>query len=431
MSILFVYLINLLLLVGLVWWLSRQAWAQHLKPYFWPALGLKVVIALGFAVFRYTLAGPSDTHVYHEAALKLLAYAHQHPQDYLKLLFLNQFESAAFRASLPFTQFPDFTNSFFFIKLVSVLNLVTAGQYYLNNLWLSLFGFWGGAWLVAVLARVYPKYKPAVVVAFLFFPSVVLWSSGVMKEPVMFGSMCWLVGTALALAHGYRQSIWTWLLLPLQVYLFIKIKLFYAALLLPLLLAYLLVQRLKVYLKALAPLKAQLLLLLVLAGMAVLVVMWQKSVFKPDFILWNLESNYTSLLRRSQHVPHIDLGKLQPTLQSMAVHYPEAALSSIYRPFIGESWKPLYLLAGLENLLLLLLTGMAVAAAFRRGASIKVELLHIVLLVFILLMAGIIGLSTPNFGTLSRYRIVYLPFLVYLLLQNAYAQRLLQRLRLS
>ncbi|WP_266204394.1 hypothetical protein [Pontibacter kalidii] len=435
MNLLLVYLFNLLLLGGTTWWLYRQEWAQRLRPYFWSALGLKLAFALGFAVFRYTLAGHSDTHVYHAAGLQLLEYAQQDTTGYLKLLLFNQFGNEALRTSLPFTEHPDFTNSFYFIKLLSMLNLATAGQYYLNNLYLSLFSFLGGAYAVAVLARVLPKYKVAAVVAFLFFPSVELWSSGVMKEPVMFGSMCWVIGMALAFAHGYRISVWSWLLLPLQLYVFIRIKLFYAALLLPLLLAYVLVQRLKVYFRPLHLLRVQLLLLLLLllalAGVAVLVVMWQKSIFNPDFILWNLESNYTSLLHRSQHAPHINLGNLEPTLPSMLLNYPEAALSSMYRPFIGESWKPLYLLSALENLLLLLLTGMAIASAFRKGAGIKIELLHVVLLVFILVMAGVTGLSTPNFGTLSRYRLVYLPFLVYLLLQNVYAQRLLQRLRLS
>ena len=217
MSLLLAYLVNLLILGGLVWWLYRQTWAQKLKPYFWPALALKLLLALAFAVFRYSYAASSDTHVYHAAGLQLLEYAGHHPSAYLKLLFFNQFESEAFRASLPFSRFPDFTNSFYFVKLLSVLNLLTAGAYYLNNLYLSLFRFWGSLYLVSVLARVLPKYKLAAVVAFLFFPSVVFWSTGVMKEPVMFGSMCWVVGVALQLAYGQKLSGWTWLLLPLQV----------------------------------------------------------------------------------------------------------------------------------------------------------------------------------------------------------------------
>jgi hypothetical protein len=52
-------------------------------------------------------------------------------------------------------------------------------------------------------------------------------------------------------------------------------------------------------------------------------------------------------------------------------------------------------------------------------------------LLFILVVLSfgiIIGLTTPNFGTLSRYRISFLPFFIYLLLQNRYSQRVLQKL---
>lgn len=147
-----------------------------------------------------------------------------------------------------------------------MLNLATGGAYYLNNLYLSLFSFWGSAYLAAKLGEVLPKHRLAAVIAFLFFPSVLFWSSGVMKDPVMYGSMCWLTGAALALAHGQKPGLGQVLLLPLQLYLFIRIKVFYAALLLPLLLAYVLVQRLKAHVHVLRSLKAQLLLLLALAG---------------------------------------------------------------------------------------------------------------------------------------------------------------------
>jgi hypothetical protein len=46
-------------------------------------------------------------------------------------------------------------------------------------------------------------------------------------------------------------------------------------------------------------------------------------------------------------------------------------------------------------------------------------------------LAGLIGLSTPNLGTLLRYRTVLLPWLLWLLLQNDYARRLLRRLGLG
>ena len=46
-------------------------------------------------------------------------------------------------------------------------------------------------------------------------------------------------------------------------------------------------------------------------------------------------------------------------------------------------------------------------------------------------LAALIGLSTPNLGTLHRYRAALLPWLLLLLLQNDYARAGLRRLRLE
>ncbi|MCX2738877.1 hypothetical protein [Pontibacter anaerobius] len=431
MSIFLVYLFNLLILAGFTWWMSRQNWAQELKPYFWPALALKLLLVLVLAVLFYYGLMVGDRNTYHQGSIQLWQYARQEPGAYLKLLFFNEFASEQVKASFPFTDYADHLNSFFFIKLLSLLNFATAGSYLLNNLYLAIYSFWGSAYLVAVLAGSYPKYKTAGAIAFLFFPTVLIWSVGLLKDPLMYGSMSWLTGAALALAHRQRFGWGGFLLLPLHFYLFVKIRMFYAALLVPLLLVYVLVQRLKVRHTSLQPLRAQLLFYAVLGVVAVgLVALVFRDKLLVDYLPLYIHKSYAAMLPRALGKPHVALEGLQPALQSMFLHYPEAMISSIYRPFIGESWKPLYLLAGLENLLLLLLTGLAFASAFRKGANIKPELLHVVLLVFILVMAGVTGLSTPNFGTLSRYRIVYLPFLVYLLLQNVYAQRLLQRFRL-
>lgn len=425
MSVIIV-LANLALLGLLVWWLQRQNWAKALQPYFWPALGLKLAAAVVYALWRFQFLPSGDTMVYHRAALELWAYAQQEPALYLRLLFLNEFESEAFRQSLPFTEFPGFSNSFFFTKLLSLLNHLTQGNYYLNNGYLALYSFFGSTYAVAMLSRRYPEYKAPAALAFLFFPSVVFWSTGVSKDPLMYGSMCWLLGATVALAHRYpfRQ----WLLLPLQLGLFVQIKVFYAAFLLPLLLAYLLVQRLRLYFSALDALKNQLLFVLVLFGVVLLAVVLQVEYLSPDFIFTWLHRSYTELLPRSLHHPHISLPELEPTFASLLWHYPEAAVSSIYRPLPGESWQFLFLLSSLENLLLLWLTAVAVVALYRHSA--KPDLLCLLLLAFVLVMAGITGLSTPNFGTLSRYRIVYLPLLVFLLLQNKFALRWLHRWRL-
>ncbi len=424
---LLLYLLNILLLFGLGWLLYKQSWAQTLKPYLLPALGLKLVcgVLLGILYFHYYCEG--DTITYFNASQKLTQLAYNDAGAYWRLMFYNEFPGEAFRATVPFTRFADFSNSFFLLKIISLFNLLTDSSYYLIGLYFSLFSFWGMAKLAATLSQVYPDTKKAAIIALLFFPSVVFWSSGLLKDAVMMGSMCWVMAFVLQLAHGYKRTIVTWLLLPLQLYLFVKIKIFFAALLLFLLGCFLLILWLSRTIRSLQTIKVQ---LLTLAGfiVAAMVIVWQMSgIFSIEFILHHLVKTYDGLLALSLGGPHLSYSSLESTIPSLVSNSPKAFFSAIYRPFIGESSEPLYLLLGLENLLLVVLTTIAIISAFSEGWTQQIKLWHVVLLLFIVASAIVIGISTPNFGTLSRYRIIFLPFLVYLLLlQNRFVQRWLK-----
>ncbi|WP_162427147.1 hypothetical protein [Pontibacter pudoricolor] len=373
--------------------------------------------------------GVGDTITYFNASQKLTRLAYDNTDAYWQLLLFNEFPDEAFRATVPFTRFAYFSNSFFLLKTISLFNLLTGSSYYLIGGYFSLFSFWGMAKLAATLSEVFPDTRKAAIVALLFFPSVVFWSSGLLKDALLMGSMCWVMAFALQLAHGKKQTIVTWLLLPLQLYLFVKIKIFFAALLLFLLGCYLLLRWLSRTIKPLQPIKGQ---LLTMAGFIVVagIVVWQISgIFSLAFITEQLVKTYKGMLALSLSGPHLSYSSLEPTITSIVANSPKAFFSAVYRPFIGESSEPLYLLLGLENLLLLLLTTIALVSAFSKAWIQHIRLWHVVLLLFIVASAIVIGISTPNFGTLSRYRIIFLPFLVYLLLQNRFTQRWLVNIK--
>lgn len=418
--IILLYLFNAFVLLGLVWLLKRQSWAQAIYPYFYPALLLKLLCGVLLGLLYWHHYGTGDTLVYHLGGRILANLAREDTTAYLRLLFFNEFSSAAFRAAVPFSDLPGFTNSFFLLKLLSLLNLLTGNAYYLNSLYFSLFSFWGAARLSATLIQLFPKYKTAAVVAFLFFPSVVFWSSGLLKDAVFFGSMCWVVSFFLLLGHRQKMPLVTLLLALLMLLLFGRIKLFLALMLVPLLLSYVLIKLYKPLFRQerrQAAYMAVASILLALAGLLFF------KFYADGFFYSNLTDSYHHLLALSQGKPHIAYQVLYPNLVSFATNAPEAILSAIYRPFLGESGNVLFILLGLENLVLLLLTLLAIAAAWR-GAKPRITIEDVLFAALIIEFAFIFGLSTPNFGTLSRYRIAFLPFLLYLLLQHQYSWRL-------
>lgn len=115
---------------------------------------------------------------------------------------------------------------------------------------------------------------------------------------------------------------------------------------------------------------------------------------------------------------------LQPDWLSIARHTPWAAISGLFRPLPGESFNFLSLLFSLENGVILLLT---LWSLFRWQKTRQVSAWAIAVLLYTLVLAVLLALSTPNFGSLARYKTGFIPFFVFLILFNHPVAQALQR----
>lgn len=335
------------------------------------------------------------------------------------------------------------SNTLFTIKLLGLLNLASLGSDWLNSCYLSI-GCFVGCWvLVRTLSQRFPAAPVgAGVVAFLLWPSVIWWTSGVTKEALVLGSGAAL--TSLVVSALYSNNLggdsprrsWArltkWLLLGLLAWVHVRMRYFFALPLLGSLLALagatLALRR--GWLRASWPQLALALLgSVVLAGTVVVLVGGEP--VSQRFVTSQLWQNYAHGVATSPGRPHIEYAGLRATVGSMGAHFPLAAFQALARPWLGESAKLLYVAAGLENLVLLGLLLLAGVAMVRGRAGRLPPALVLALLLFCLVLAGLIGLSTPNLGTLHRYRAIMLPWLLWLLLQNDYARQLLRRLGLE
>ena len=98
------------------------------------------------------------------------------------------------------------------------------------------------------------------------------------------------------------------------------------------------------------------------------------------------------------------------------------------RPYLGEARELRLAAAGTENLFLLVLLVVAIVGALRGRAGHLPFVLGLGLVIFCVVLAALMGLTTPNLGSLHRYRSDLMPYLVLLLLQNDYAAAALRRL---
>jgi len=273
--------------------------------------------------------------------------------------------------------------------------------------------------------------------AFLAWPTVVWWTAGLTKETLVVGAGAGVMALALPVLYGGRGPARFWpvlgraALLLLLAWVMVRMRYFFALPLLGGLLALALV-RLATRRGWLGPgwpaQVAGLLLVLGLAGGTAVVLGGEH--LSLSYFSREVAANYQHGLRTSVGRPHLEYPGWQPTPTGLLGQAPLAAAYTLVRPWPGESAQAFYVGAGLENTLLLTLVGLALVAAWQGRAGRLPVALVVMLGLYCLLLAAFIGLSTPNLGTLSRYRTALLPWLLLLVLQNDYVRGLLKKMGL-
>ncbi|AKQ46353.1 hypothetical protein TH63_13125 [Rufibacter radiotolerans] len=401
------------LLVYLLWSQARQS--QALRRFFWPALFLKLVggFLLGYIYLEYF--GGGDMGLFHQQASAVNAAAQEDPNQYIRLLLFNELGDMP----IGFSRWPGYSNSFFFVKLLSLLHFLTGSSFWGSGLYLSLFSFWGCWYLVDKLQRYFPEYSTAAVIAFLFFPSVVFWTGGVSKDSVFMGSLCLTIGLVLQLGQAKEKAVnlHNSILLLASIYLLWKIKFFLAAVVLVLLFSWLFMQWLTKQVKWLQPKGRQLLVWGMLLLTGGFVASFAHPTFNLDFFVQHIVWNYTNLLAKSDPTkPLLLLPGLDANVWSFIRYSPEAVFQMLFRPFVWEPTPLFYKLAGLENLLLLVLVSITIGYLLYQKRWPRLPGFLVVLLVFFFIGAVLVSLPTPNLGTLFRYRAPLLPFFLTVVL---------------
>ena len=95
------------------------------------------------------------------------------------------------------------------------------------------------------------------------------------------------------------------------------------------------------------------------------------------------------------------------------INIPLALLSGLFRPTVFESENIFQLIVAVENLAIFCA---CVFVLWKYGTRLKSSNIYVVTtLIYIAAMSTLIAFATPNFGTLSRYKIAYWPFFVLLI----------------
>lgn len=400
------------------------------RKYFFPALTVKIIgaLALGF-IYQFYYDG-GDTFNYHTHGSRHVweAFVDQ-PSMGIKLLVNADDDYAGvyeYVSKIPFFRDPA---SYMVIRIAAIFDLLTFSSYSATAVLFSVLSFIGGWLLFLAFYGQRPHLFKLIAIVTLFVPSVVFWGSGLLKDTIAMSCL----GTATFLVFRIvidRKFVLSYFfLLAITLYGLYSIKIYILIIFIPSIILW-------IFLFNFQKIKSEIVKILIAPFVFVLsIVSGYYATLKA--VEDNSKYSFDTLSKTAQITSYdirfwtgrdagsgYTLGELDGSWESMVVLAPQAINVSLFRPYLWEVKNPFMLLASLESLLLIVIT---VYVIFSIRMNILVSLKNptiLFCLIFSLVFAFAVGVSTFNFGTLMRYKIPLMPYyLLALIFMKDYANR--------
>lgn len=311
----------------------------------------------------------------------------------------------------------------FVMKVAGIISFISFGKFMVISLFFSALSFIGIWKIYSFLDQVSGrKHSRILAWLVLYTPSIWFFGSGIQKEP-----LC-LLAMGISLHYFYRNIILKkyniieilLMILAMMVLLLVKN---YIAIILAFGLAVVIFYSLIVLTRNILIRGAiiTVLFFLLLLGLTLLDV--------PSIIQQSVEVSVEQIQeskRIYEEIGSLDersrsgftIADINPSLGSLFMHSWEVIATCLFRPFPWESRKIIILFASLEAFLTLLATLYVLMRSKVYGFFTSIFSSPILLFCFTvsMLFATLIGFTTFNFGTVVRYKIIFLPFYFYFLI---------------
>ncbi|HEY8936930.1 MAG TPA: hypothetical protein VIM65_17005 [Cyclobacteriaceae bacterium] len=379
--------------------------SAYLRIMFWPALVSKVAAGIALGLIYTYFYTEADTFYFFNDGVVLASQFKTNARVYFDFLWQGDASFACWKQ----LTYHDY-RSLFLIKFVSIINIFTGNNYWFTSIYFSLMSF-AAAWrLFQALIKYFPAYKLAFIISCLCIPTVVFWSSGVIKESLELASLFLITSVFLKFWMKDKINVIDVSLLLCSVWVLWQVKYYYAAILLPVLITAIVVHKLYGVVKSDNPF-VELGLWLGVFIFPMLIVSFLKPNFHTDNFLNVIVKNYYAYLQYSKPNAVIHYFSLQATAKSILLNSPWALFSCLFRPFFWEAGNVFQVVASIENTILFVLTLFAIPH-LKRALTSEYRLLFLSMMVYVVLLGVFLALSAPNFGTLSRFRAGFIPFYV-------------------
>lgn len=391
--------------------------------YYMSGLLAKMLGGAFFALIYFYYYGGGDTINYYYSGVSMKHMLFVDPLEYLRQVVLGDHSARALSAyamepvrPLQFIFFDGRT--FQMARISSVLAILTFNSYLLSTLLiagLSFFGVWAG---YRTFVSYFPRIANRLAIGFLFMPSAIFWGSGILKDTVTFSAACAWVFAIDELFFKRRNEVSSTVLALLCATAMILVKPYVLMVLIPATLLWLFYMRVIGLRNVLVRFVVIPVMGIGLVALSIFVLTRMGDMldkFALDEALTSISSLQHDMSTNQDYGDFkFSLGEFDGTWWGVVKKFPIATNAALFRPYPWEVRNAVTALSGLENLFVLGLTLYVLVRAgvrFTLGC-IGANPLLLMSISFALLFSFVVGITTPNFGALVRFKIPMLPFYI-------------------
>lgn len=395
-----------------------------LRKYYLPGLLVKFGGAIFVALLIQYYYGSGDTYNFYTHSRIINSSLDESLTTWLKLVFRVSPDADPYLYHYTSQMYWYNDRSSYGVSVIGAIFGLLNGTTYIPIALLFAFFSYTGIWaMYRTFVNIYPAFYKQLAFAFLFVPSTVVWGSGFLKDTACMFGLGWMTYTVFRVLTHRDYSPKNISLLLFSFYVIALIKVYILVAFMPALAIWLLMRYSRRFKSRAVRWAFNAFFIASSLGAFIFV----SQSLSDKLGRYSLEHLATSAIETKNWITYVsnnesgsgyDLGEFEPTLTGMLSKFPDAVVVTFFRPFLWEVKKPIMALSALEGFALFCLV---VFVFYRRGVVNTIRMATndpnlLFFLVYSLIFAFAVGISTGNFGTLSRYKIPCMPFFTAFLL---------------
>jgi len=394
--------------------------------YFTYGLITKIIGAIALAFVYVFYYGGGDTQNYFIGAKNLSNSFFTEPLSYFRLLILDNYEIPPdliqITHKITYARAPE---EWFMVRITSIINLLSFNRYLISSITTSLIAFYGGWKMFKSFLYFFPKYHKAAFISVFLLPSVMFWSSGILKDTITFAALGIFFFQFINIFIKNKFNIFSIIIIIISAYIIYKLKAYIILGFMPGVFIALFLNfksRISNILirQMLAPL---LFFIIVLIGYVLIINMLNdNNKYKVETLESRVEGFHS--WHTTQGGSSYNLGEVEYTPIGIVSKIPASLNVTFFRPYLWEVRNITSLMGALESFVLF---GLFIIVLWRNRQKLIIQSFKNSFLalsfVYSIVFGFAVGFTSYNFGALARYKVPVMPFFVFLLLYFYYKNK--------